>query len=153
FAQRHLTQGRHQLSNRTFLVEQGRRETFFVREVNNKTLTAYKSNPQLYSTKLSTVTFANSITIGRIFVDVLGKSRIRELLPTNNNAVTLYLESTGKIGAVEFFTKANGGLTLDEIDKINSALKRSVSIDIPADVQNKDKIAPITQVIHFRKLL
>ena len=143
--------GENKVGNNIFVAKKENSKLMSVSERNSIIETYQKNRKSLQV--LPFVEFADGKTINLVFKDVLGVKRIKELVPEKRLLLEVYLNGQGKVTAVHFLLNPNTYLTVDEIAQLNSAIKKGISIVIPAKVDKSKLFAPFFQNVQFEKLL
>ncbi|HLR38632.1 MAG TPA: hypothetical protein VK084_11345 [Chitinophagaceae bacterium] len=145
--------GQHKIDDHIYTVSKyGHEGKFSVQE--NLTVISRVRKKSKNLTNIEFASFSSGETLNSAFIKVLGRDRIRELVPEGAVFLRLYFNTDGKILSVEFVLNKKSELTLKEINRLTIFIKNNVSFKIPSYVEKKSKLCtPLTQVIHFNKLL
>ncbi|TZF82291.1 hypothetical protein FW774_16535 [Pedobacter sp. BS3] len=126
----------------------------------NKLISVYRKNsiPMAYDkalnlSRLSNVAYATQKPITQSVMEVFSRGRLSELMQEKPLLVNMYINDKGKIIAIKYFINANSQITPVELEKLEDALKKNVSVTFVKDEDNKDLMWPISQTISFDKIL
>lgn len=91
----------------------------------------------------------NSITLA--VRKELGTGRMQELSPEKYITVVVYHNGKGKTIAVQFSLDPNSLITLEEIERLNKAIKKNVSFVIPFEpgIDKSKRFIPTAQIVRF----
>lgn len=119
---------------------------------NSSATSRVQKNPRALA-RLNEAEFSSQETITSSFIKVLGLKRIKELLPEKYLIVYLYLTTDGKVEAIQYNLNGNTGLTLEEIDKLTTYMKKNITFEIPSHIDSNAKLWPISQSVKFSSIV
>lgn len=102
---------------------------------------------------LKNINFVGDETINSIVIKAIGGSRIGELA-SDSGALSLlvYPDHTGRIKAIAFLKPTTQTVTVEELDLINTYMRKLLSYRISDALKPEQKIKPIMYVIRFKHL-
>lgn len=98
---------------------------------------------------------ASEKTIYKVVVETLGIPRIKELSLTDKKSFGLnaYKDYTGKIKAIKYDIPIDQHITMEELDRITSAIERDVFYKTPENITPDLKIYPAGAGINYHTIL
>jgi len=145
--------GQHRVGSHTYTVSKyGNKGRISVQEKSNVITRVRDNSHDLTNIEFPSV--SSKETVNSAFIKVLGKERIKELLPERHVLLILHYNTGGKTVGVEFILNNDTGLTLKEINKLTKFIEENVTFNIPSDTKIRSELCtPMMQVIKFKKLL
>ncbi|SEO19093.1 hypothetical protein SAMN05216436_1463 [bacterium A37T11] len=154
FSQNKLVPGNYKMARRVLSVRTSPKDAgrIYIEDENNST--ASSNNDLKNLTRIGGVKFRGENTLNSIFLTSLNKTKLQELAKDNYNIfVNLYINNMGRVENVQFYTTDKTKISLGEFDALTDSIKNNIIIDVPDDFDKSKRLAPISQVIHFKKLI
>ena len=87
------------------------------------------------------------------FKSVFNSARLQQLLPENNILISTYINSSGKILEVSFMLKQNTLITAQEIEELESQIKKNVAYKIRPGVLKENKFYVVNINMKYDKII
>src|SRR5690606_8241124 len=127
-------------------------KSIFINDSNSDKIISDHRKKSQFLQHPNSIGYSKHRALHRVFLNVLGEQRIKEL--SGVVLVTMFYDKTGKILAVELYTKENTELSIEEFEGLIEAIKKDITLVLSSTGINEEgKFMPYVHGIHFSKLL